>query len=101
MAKEKTTKAQTTETVEEEINIDTAELNKEEPVIVTEFPYDNLVMSIADYLKQVGNMIWINDNTPEEDGEISKTISIVRSLSDGTKQKIAITVEQKNELKIK
>ena len=100
MAKQKQKQKQ----VEEEIDveIDTTELNKEEPPVeVVEFPYDNLVMSIADYLKQVGNMIWINDNDPTENGEISKTISIVRSLTDGTKQKLAITVEQKNVLIIK
>ena len=83
---------------EEEINIDTEELNKEvEQPEVTEFPYDSLIMSIAEHVKPLGQLMWINDNKTADD-DTSKTISIVRNLTNGKKQMFSITIEQNTEL---
>jgi hypothetical protein len=71
-----------------------------EPVEILEYPYEQLVIGIQEYVKNLGQMTWITDNEAVE-GEKSKTISIARVLSNGQKQLLEITVEQKTELVFK
>lgn len=101
MATEKPTEKPTGEVKEEEINIDTNELNAEQPTEVAPFPYDTLVISLSDFVKQLGQMQWIDDNVADAEGEISKSISVVRMLTTGEKQMFKLTIEEKKELTFK
>lgn len=79
------------------VNSDIETKEKEEKEEILEYPYDELVLGLQEYVKNLGQVTWVTDNDVV-DGEKSKTISIARVLSNGKKQLLEIRIDQKNEL---
>ncbi len=75
--------------------VDNSSENTEEKK-VTKLPFDFILEKLYETSQKFGQIIFVDEN---EDN--SKSISIIRLLSDNSKQLFKVTLEETSELKIK